>query len=663
MKGFLPVGAIFAAAFLAFLPTLSNGWIWDDDDYVTENPTLVQGNGLEEIWLNPSATPQYYPLVHTSFWLETRLWGFEPAGFHATNIFLHGLAAVLLWRFLLRLGFRGAWLTGLLFAVHPVMTESVAWVTERKNVLSGVFYFGAALTWLRFQSTGRWRLYTAATLLFIGALLSKTVTASLPAALLVVLWWQHGRLKWGWTWPLALWVPFGAWSGLHTATLERNHVHAEGHYWDLSGIERLLVAGKSSWLYLQKLIAPIDLAFFYERWTPSTADVSQWLCLLAVPTCLAGLWWFRNRIGRGPLAAFLIFGGTLFPALGILNVYPHKFSWVADHFQYHAAAAMLALFAYGLSHPRLPKYAGIVLCLPLIGLSFQQSKIYSNLHTLWLDTVAKTPTSAAAHANLAGWEWRNGNRQEALEGWRRALEEDKADLSGLTSLVQFGNPNNAPRLVKQLEKYYPGSWDTNYAKSFHALRSGDYLTAIQAGKNALLSPDRKSRAAKFGRTYLNIGAAQVMLKDWKNAAASLQEAVQRVPEIPAAFAFLGTAQAGAGQTKKALRTLANALPPRGQEVVAFTTLAWIHSSHVNASFRDNGMALRAGKAAVDATRSQDSEALDAYAAALANAGRWAEAAQTIHKAQRLMPKNRGINRRASLYAQRKVFRSPTGLPD
>ena len=128
-----------------------------------------------------------------------------------------------------------------------------------------------------------------------------------------------------------------------------------------------------------------------------------------------------------------------------------------------------------------------------------------------------------------------------------------------------------------MEKYYPGSWDTNYAKSFHALRSGDYPTAIKAGQNALMSPDRKGRAAKFGRTYLNIGAAQVMQKDWAKAAASLQEAAQRVPEIPAVYAFLGTAQAGAGQTQKALRTLANALPPRGQEVAAFTTLAWIHS--------------------------------------------------------------------------------------
>jgi hypothetical protein len=142
--------ALVALVVVAYLPALRAGWVWDDDYYVTKNPTLGSVEGLRRIWFEIGAVPQYYPLVHTTFWVEHRLWGLRPVGFHLDNVLLHALGAVLLWRVLLVLELPGAWVAAALFAVHPMHVESVAWVTERKNVLSGVMYLAAGLSYLRY---------------------------------------------------------------------------------------------------------------------------------------------------------------------------------------------------------------------------------------------------------------------------------------------------------------------------------------------------------------------------------------------------------------------------------------------------------------------------------------------------------------------------------
>ena len=201
----IPGALIILCVILAYLPTLSNEYIWDDDAYVTENTTLHDLHGLDRIWFEVGAVPQYYPMVHTTFWLEYQLWGLNPVGFHLVNVLLHAIAAVLLWQVLQRLEVRGAWLAALIFGLHPIEVESVAWVTECKNVLSAVFYFTAALAYFRFaapkgeagRQRDRWFWYGGALILFVAALGSKTVTCSLPAALLLVCWWKKGQVRTG----------------------------------------------------------------------------------------------------------------------------------------------------------------------------------------------------------------------------------------------------------------------------------------------------------------------------------------------------------------------------------------------------------------------------------------------------------------------------------
>jgi tetratricopeptide (TPR) repeat protein len=424
----LAAALLIAVTVIAYLPALRAGFIWDDDDYVTKNQTLRDLAGLRDIWFKVGAVPQYYPLVHTTFWLEYHMWGLNPFGYHLLNVVLHALAAVLLWRALNWLQIPGAWLGAAVFALHPVEVESVAWITERKNVLSAVFYFAAALTYLRFaqlKDSGAsekrpWYFYSGALLSFMAALLSKTVTASLPAALLLIRWWKKGRLSWNDFVPL---LPFFMLSGAFgwiTAWMEKYQVGAEGLEWSLAFSQRFLLAGRALWFYIGKLAWPSHLTFIYPHWDLNPKEWWQSLFLLAAIIVVAGLWLGRRWIGRAPVVAVLFFGGTLFPALGFVNVYPFRYSYVADHFQYLASVGLIALAAAALS--QLPRAFWIGL-LGLLGfLTWHQTQIYRDVQTLWQDTLAKNPQCWMAHNNLGNALLKIGKVDEAIAEYQRGIK-------------------------------------------------------------------------------------------------------------------------------------------------------------------------------------------------------------------------------------------------
>ncbi len=353
------------AVFLAYHPALHGGPLWDDLGHIT-GPQLRSLRGLWRIWSEVGATQQYYPLLHSAFWLEHRLWGDAFFGYHLANVAFHSASAVLLVLILRALAVPGALLAGLIFALHPIAVESVAWISEQKNTLSAAFYLASAYVYLRFAEAGlkpcatpvaeglkpcatavaglkpcatpaqsssasvvqpfRAAGYWIATALFLCALLSKTVTATLPAALLVVEWWRRGRLRWHQdVRPLLPWFAVAVAAGLFTAWFERDIIGARGADFDLTLIERGLLAGRVIWFYLGKLIWPADLMFWYPRWT---IDASVWWQYL-FPAAVAGMTIalaIVARRTRGPLAGFLFFCGTLFPVLGFFNVYPFRFS-------------------------------------------------------------------------------------------------------------------------------------------------------------------------------------------------------------------------------------------------------------------------------------------------------------------------------------------------
>jgi len=421
--------SIFIATLVAYFPALRGGLIWDDTDHVTR-PGLQSLHGLWDIWFRLGATAQYYPLLHSAFWLEHRLWGDSVLGYHLLNLSLHTAGALLVVLIVRRLNLPGAWLAGLIFALHPVCVESVAWISEQKSTLSGVFYLASALTYLHFDETRRRSLYFWALGLFVLALLSKTVTATLPAALLVIFWWKRGSLEWRRdVRPLLPWFALGATCGIFTAWVERTVIGAEGATYNLSAIQHFLLAGRIICFYAGKLVWPSDLMFSYPRWQVDPTVWWQYLYPLGVAVAVTiCLWWLPRR--RGPLAGLLIFVGTLFPVLGFLHVFPFQFSYVADHFQYLASLGIIVPVAYALTYvtartfPEKSAHTAVlvVLLAVLSILTWRQTRIYRDAETLYRATLARNPASWLTHYNLGGTLAQvPGREPEAIEEFRTAL--------------------------------------------------------------------------------------------------------------------------------------------------------------------------------------------------------------------------------------------------
>jgi tetratricopeptide (TPR) repeat protein len=415
---------------IAYQPAWHGGMLWDDDGHVTRSG-LRSLNGLWRTWFDVGATQQYYPVVHSLFWLQARLWGENTLGYHFVNIGLHALSGFLLIVLLRRLRVPGAALAGLLFALHPVQVETVAWITELKNTLSGALYLASALAYLRFDDTRGRRFYAAALALFVLALLSKTVTATLPAALLVVLWWKRGSLSWRRdAAPLIPFFALGGAAGLMTSWIETVFIGAQGTAFDLTPVERVLVAGRAIAFYFSKLLWPAGLTFFYPRWVVREDIWWQYLFPMGVAAVLAVLW--RLRVwSRAPLAAAMYFCITLAPALGFVNVFPFKYSFVADHFQYLASIGIFALAAAGLVQgarrwKALPPPAVQAAMMLVLGgvlgvLTWRQSRQYVSAERLYLETIARNPSSWLAQNNLAELK-RDGSEADRQESFARLQE-------------------------------------------------------------------------------------------------------------------------------------------------------------------------------------------------------------------------------------------------
>lgn len=435
---------------LAYLPALNAGFVWDDDFHVTRNVALRDLPGLERIWTDTRTTPQYYPLTHTSFWIQYQLWGAEPLPYHLLNVLLHAGSAILVWLVLARLSIPTAWLGAAIFALHPVHVESVAWITERKNVLSGFFYLAAGLAYLAYalQDAARRNikrqvgLPLATLCLYACALLAKTTAASLPLVLAVLLLWKR-RLGKRDLWLLLPMLAAGAVMGRLTALLEKQQVGASGAEWSMSLLERCLVASRALWFYLGKLVLPTNLTFVYPRWEIDERAAWQYLFGLALAAAAICLALAAGRWGWGPGVAFIAFILMLAPALGFFDVFPMRYSFVADHFQYLASIGPIAVIAVLLGDrlpralsARLPilsrrawrRAISVLVLTTLAALTFVQCFAFQDLESLWRHTLARNPRAWIAHYNLGKLLADRGQIHDAEVSYRLALAA-KPDLA------------------------------------------------------------------------------------------------------------------------------------------------------------------------------------------------------------------------------------------
>jgi Flp pilus assembly protein TadD len=539
--------ALFAALLVVTLLVYQPAWhgapLWDDDGHLTR-PELQSVEGLRRIWTEPAATQQYYPLAHSAFWVMHQLWGDHTTGYHLVNIGLHALSALLLALLMHRLSLPGAWFAAFVFALHPVQVESVAWMTELKNTLSTPLYLCAALAYLKFDDTRRSRHWFIALSFFVFALLSKTVTSTLPISLLVLAWWKRGRITWrGDVLPVLPFFGLAIAAGATTAWVEHALIGAQGAEFELTPIERVLVAGRAVWFYLASLVWPFGLVFQYPRWFVSATTWWQYLFPLSLAALMAGLWRLRGRT-RGPLTALLLFGAALAPALGFVNVYPFRYSFVADHFQYTASLAAIGFLAAALTaiaSPRIPAPAArgllsLIVLAPLAWLSWTHAHQYTDSETLYRTTIARNPSAWMAYHNLSVLKLHGAERD--LPG---ALRDAEASIRI--------EPRNAEALNTR-------GFIRQELGDFDAARR-DYEASIR------LSP-------AFASPRNNLGVLDYRQGRLEDAMANYREAIRLNPKDPEAQRNLGIVLMDLGRTAEADPYIrrAYALNPESPEVLS-----------------------------------------------------------------------------------------------
>ncbi len=547
----LLAAAILVIAFLAYIPALHGGFLWDDYAFLKNNWLIHTSDGLRRFWFTTQAE-DYFPLTSSMLWIEWRIWGDHAAGYHVINVLLHAIAAVLVWRVLRRLAVPGAWLAGVLFAVHPVAVASAAWVTERKNTLPMALYLLSLLAWLRFDAAGSHhdgttgtakgnRYYLLSLGLFLLALLAKTSIVMLPVVLLMCAWWRRGRIA---RKDILRSLPFFALAlalGLVTVWFQQHNVirhqivHPEG--W----ASRVAATGWIAGFYLFKALVPVGLCAVYPRWNVNPASPVAYLPLALIALGFALLWMRRRSWGRAPLFAMGYFVVMLLPVLGFADMSFMKFSLVADHFQYAAligvcafAAAILARAVLAAGWRGRAGTFAVAACVVALAVStWHRARLYADEQLLWRDEIAREVNPWLAWNNLGNVCFREGNMDAALECIRRStLLNSRYAVAWLNLGRMNAVSGNAGEALKDYSKAielmpdYASAYNGRGNVQFHA---GKYDLALEDYEKAIeFDP-------YFADAYNDRGNVRVKQGQIADAIRDFDEAVALNPDFAAAY--------------------------------------------------------------------------------------------------------------------------------
>src|ERR1017187_8786847 len=621
----------------AYLPALGGGLTWDDASLIIENPMVRASNGLHRFWFTTEA-PDYYPLTWSAWWLEWRLWGTSPLGYHVVNGLAHAVNAVLVWLVLRRLKVPGAWLAALVFALHPVNVATAAWISEQKNTLAMLFYAAAILLYLRFDEQGARRWYILSLAAFLLALLSKTAVVMLPMVLLGCLWWLHGKVRrkdWLRSLPF-----FGLSLALGLTTMWFQHNRAMGGYAVRATgfLSRLAAAGWVPWFYLYKALWPSNLGAIYPKWN---VNASLWVCYLpgiVLLGCLALFWWKRTTWGRPLLFALGYFVVTLFPVLGFFDQGFYEYSLVADHWQYYSIVGVIALtVAAGVSVCRqIGKWGwdvgvsvGAVVLVTLGVATWTRARVYADSQTLWQDNLAKNPNAWVALNNMGIALLQAGSLDNAIRHYEQALQikPDYADAHnnlGL-ALAQTGKIEEAIAHYEQALRLTPDYAEVHNNLGIVLRQAGRVQEAIGHYEQALQSkPD-------YAEVHYNLGNALLQAGKLDEAIGQYEQALRIDPDYPEAHSNLGNALLQAGKLDEAVGHYEQALriKPDYAEVHSNLGNALLQAGKLDEAIRHSEQALR--------IKPDYAEAHCVLGIALEQAGRAREAAGHYEQALRIKP--------------------------
>ena len=577
----LQAGFLIVMAVITYIPVIRADFsIIDDSTLVIKNTNLHNLAGLKNIWLNPRSELMYCPIVTTVFWAEYHVWGLKPQGYHVVNVLFHTASAICLLLILVRLGVPGAWLASMIFLIHPLQVESLAWVAELKNVLSGFFSFLAVWTFIGFNppdenrsESGSWRLYAISLFLFLCALLSKPTVFTVAPALVLVYWWKRGRVIIRDVLCIAPMFVMGLVTGVIAMWVERSQNILEGLNYSGSGfgavgnnfsiVERCLIAGHAMWFYVIKLLWPVNLACFYTRWKIDASDWRQYLYPAAVIAAILSLWLLRARIGRGPIVAVLIYVGMITPASGLfVNSYMWK-SFVADHFQYMACIGLIVLVsALGdallqMRSRRLKQVIGAIVILSLASISWEQGGFYRHGNDLYIRQIEIYPETAVAQFNIGYFMYQKGKLDKAMPYFREAIRiwpnyEKALSYIGLI----FYRKGNIPEAAS----YFSEALRTNPNDSLNQNNFGIVLLLMGRFDDAITHFNEALRIdPNYAKAHSNLASAFARQGKLDDAISHYSAAAAIDPSDAETHFGLGVVYLKKGETEKAVREFNEAI--------------------------------------------------------------------------------------------------------
>jgi tetratricopeptide (TPR) repeat protein len=635
---------LVAAALVVYWPATRGGYVWDDNLHLLDNPVLKSG-GLAKTWV-PGTYINYWPLTFSTYWLEDKLWGVShPAGFHLVNILLHVGCALLLWQVLRQVFSARAhsstnWWWGPLFgaaifALHPVNVESVAWVTQLKNVLSLFLTLCALWLYLHHERTGRWQSYVLAVCVFALSTLAKGMGVTLPAVLLALAWWQRGRIEWR---DVRRVLPFLIIGGV-MAYVEVA-MQKEGQPWEVPRTDGLLsrvaAAGWCVWFYLYKLVWPLNLSFVYPRWTVDSGKLLSFAPDVFLIGALVVAWLRRRTWGRGLFMLLSCYVALLFPVLGFANIYFMRYSLVADHWQYAAMivpAAALGVWLASAARGRTSQVvvgattATMLVCLG--ALTFVRAGTYKDEETLWQDVLARNPGSWMAHHNLANFLANHGRAQEAVVRYESAVRLKSDDFQAFNNLgVMLSRLGRSEDAIVNFERAL-------------AIR-GDYDRARQN-----LIPE-----------YRRLGDQSLIgVRDYNTARRSYLRLTQLTPSDAVAHYGLSVALIETGDVPQAAKELQTAVTLNPTFLAAYDLLARTLATRTPADGGNPDLALKAALQACALTSYSDPSRLDTLAMAYASADRFSTALATEQRALDLVRRSGSRDLLETLQAHSNLFRA------
>jgi tetratricopeptide (TPR) repeat protein len=569
------------------LPSLTGDFIFDDDLLLTHSALIKSPDGLYRFWCTNEAF-DYWPVTNSTLWLEWRLWGLQPTGYRVTNLILHIADSLLIWLVLRKLRIPGAWLAALLFAVHPVNAESVAWIAQRKNLLALFFFLLSILWWLKGeerpleqtkgrQTKGRqsrttiagatffnsW--YWLSLSAFILAMLSKGSVAILPLMLLLMVWWQRDRITWQ---DVFRFLPFFAVAAVLTAVDVWFQTRGSGDIIRHANfLQRLLGAGAVVWFYLAKALLPINLMFVYPDWDIQPGNLLWWLPLLAAVAVTIGLWWQRNRSRwmRGALLAWLYFCVALLPAMGFTDVGYMRHSLVADHYQHIAIIGVLALVAATLcfgndrflaAKKPVALVAGMIAVI-LTFLTWRQASLYGNPLALYENSVERNPNSWLLQTNVGMEFAKIGEFEKAITHYEAALNLNPicapAQLNWGDALVNLNRPSEAIPHYQRAIEILPVYSDAHYLLGMALEAVGRPADAeLEYRKTLELQPD-------YPQAHHSLGLMLASRHQFPEAIDHFQQAVQVNPDFLQAYVNLASTCAAAERYSEAIASAQQAL--------------------------------------------------------------------------------------------------------